>query len=404
MADLEGLARTAEHAARGKYAAVSEGYWPDAYARYFSCGGFDGSPGPLINRGQYARIAAITSACEQFLAAVKAADLNAQIVSLGAGFDTCFWQLSAAGAAPRLFVEIDQESIVQRKSATLATKKVLQDALQPERAACVTPTGVTSGGSGYRLVAADLNQLDQLEAALDAAGWRRDEPTLILAECVLCYLRPEASSALIRWFGERASRAVLAAYEMVGPDDPFGRTMLENLRRRGCPLLSLPAVPDVRAQEARCVREGFSRAEALEMLAFFDEVVGPEERQRVCRLSLLDELEEWRMLMSHYCFVLAVKEAPDGPPLFGELQLRAPVLQPPFEATSRAAPRAVAIGDEDDHPQADALGAGRSSRQQAPPLGGPYFDEADEDAVWSDEEEQQAGGVPEAGAAADDSK
>ena len=110
------------------------------------------------------------------------------------------------------------------------------------------------------------------------------------------------------------------------------------------------------------------------------------------------------MLMSHYCFVLAIKEAPDGPPLFGELQLRAPVLQPPFEATSRAAPRAVAIGDEDDHPQADALGAGRSSRQQAPPLGGPYFDEADEDAVWSDEEEQQAGGVPEAGAAADDSK
>ena len=44
-------------------------------------------------------------------------------------------------------------------------------------------------------------------------------------------MRPEASSALIGWFGERAARAVLAAYEMVGPNDPFGRTMLENLRK-----------------------------------------------------------------------------------------------------------------------------------------------------------------------------
>ena len=51
----------------------------------------------------------------------SASSLNAQVVSLGAGFDTCFWQLSAAGAAPRLFVEIDQESIVQRKSAILVT-------------------------------------------------------------------------------------------------------------------------------------------------------------------------------------------------------------------------------------------------------------------------------------------
>ena len=39
---------------------MAEGYWPDPFAKSFSRG-FGQSPGPLINRGQYARIAAICS-------------------------------------------------------------------------------------------------------------------------------------------------------------------------------------------------------------------------------------------------------------------------------------------------------------------------------------------------------
>ena len=247
---MEGLALTADHAARGKHAAVSEGYWSDAFVGCFSRGGFDGfSPGPMINRGQYARVAAISSACEQFLNAT--AGQAAQIVSLGAGFDTCFWQLQSAGAAPRLYVELDQEDVVRSKCSLIAAKPMLHRALSPEGAACVTPHGISSGSAGYRLLPVDLNDVAQLERALAQAGWTPAQPTLVLAECVLVYMVPEASRALVDFFGKACTRAVLVAYEMVGPDDPFGRTMLQNLRRRGCPLLGLSAVPTVQAQQAR---------------------------------------------------------------------------------------------------------------------------------------------------------
>ena len=83
----DGVARTADDAARGKLAAVELGYYSDPFAEYFAPPGGH-ALGALINRGQYARVAAISSACEQFLHAT--AGQAAQIVSLGAGFDTCF--------------------------------------------------------------------------------------------------------------------------------------------------------------------------------------------------------------------------------------------------------------------------------------------------------------------------
>ena len=65
-------------------------------------------------------------------------------------------------------------------------------------------------------------------------------PTLLLFECVLVYMHPSASDALIRWFadyctGPVPSPSTAAAlgcivYEMFGLTDAFGRVMLNNLR------------------------------------------------------------------------------------------------------------------------------------------------------------------------------
>ena len=83
MSSDEGLAATADHAVRSKVAAVGEGYWCDDFVGSFSLGRLDGSPGPLINRGQYARVAAISSAVEQFLLACAAAGREGQAAQLG---------------------------------------------------------------------------------------------------------------------------------------------------------------------------------------------------------------------------------------------------------------------------------------------------------------------------------
>ncbi len=69
-------------------------------------------------------------------------------------------------------------------------------------------------------------------------------PTLLLFECVLVYMTPETSSALLRWFldyfatgsANLGADAILGAivYEMFGLTDPFGRSMVSNLKV--CPL------------------------------------------------------------------------------------------------------------------------------------------------------------------------
>lgn len=314
MSHADALARTATHAAQGKSAAVAEGYWSDPFAKDFARVG--PSPGPLINRGQYARVAAIRAMVQCFLEATAASNRPAQIISLGAGLDTLFWQLDAAGAAPALFVELDQVSIVQQKQHAIASKRTLRHA-------------VDRAGSRYHLAAADLNELPQMEQALDAAGWQSSEPTLVIAECLLVYMTADKSRALVEWFGTRASVAALVSYDMIGPHDAFGRMMVDNLRGRGCPLLSLEAVPTVTAHETRCVQVGWTRARAMTMLRYYDRIISATERARVSRLAMLDELEEWQMLLEHYCIMLAVRDA-EGSSMLEGLELETPVLQPPL--------------------------------------------------------------------------
>ena len=58
-------------------------------------------------------------------------------------------------------------------------------------------------------------------------------PTLLLFECVLVYVSPDASQALIQWFVDYfASSSVVGAvvYEMFGLNDSFGAVMVENLK------------------------------------------------------------------------------------------------------------------------------------------------------------------------------
>jgi hypothetical protein len=46
---------------------------------------------------------------------------------------------------------------------------------------------------------------------------------------------------------------------------------------------------------------------------------------------MLDELEEWQLLLSHYCVTLAVKDSLDGP-LSAGIDLSRPVVRPPLDA------------------------------------------------------------------------
>ncbi len=86
----------------------------------------------------------------------------------------------------------------------------------------------------YHLLAADLRDLPALETGLRDCGVDFACPTLFLSECVMVYMPPAASKALVAWAAASFSRAAWLNYEPIRPDDAFGRIMVDNLRvRRG---------------------------------------------------------------------------------------------------------------------------------------------------------------------------
>lgn len=86
---------------------VELGYWNDEFVQYF-VGSQRRRRSPLINRGYWSRVSAVRTVVEQFLsheptdqktksssssASLSSSQINRQIITLGAGFDTLFFQL-----------------------------------------------------------------------------------------------------------------------------------------------------------------------------------------------------------------------------------------------------------------------------------------------------------------------
>ena len=216
----------------------------------------------------------------------KCAGKPLQIVSLGAGFDTLFFRLKAAGLlqAGDVVYEVDFPKLVKRKAALIAQSEKLKAQLSAElqavpddaalqeaikraaerskrlkrelRAAAEAVAAAEAAGGAkapeaaahsdeaadeaaagaswsdalggglftedYRIVGADLCHMSIAEARLRAAGLDPSRPTLILSECVLTYIGPQHADKVLAWAGQFFEHALLANYEQISPDDAFG--------------------------------------------------------------------------------------------------------------------------------------------------------------------------------------
>ena len=104
------------------------------------------------------------------------------------------------------------------------------------------------------------------------------------------------------FFGAQGDLAFVN-YEMINPDDQFGRMMVENLENRGCQLLGIHDCPSTETQMQRMrdlvasKERSLIHVESMSMNRIYQEKLNEEnEKTRVERLEMFDEFEEWELL------------------------------------------------------------------------------------------------------------
>ncbi|KAJ7666889.1 S-adenosyl-L-methionine-dependent methyltransferase [Mycena polygramma] len=304
---------TDSDAALARVSAVKKGYLQDPYIKHLVPRSHLQPPRPpLINIGTFVRATAIDDLVFQWLQNSASHGTRCQIVSLGAGSDTRFWRIATGAHKEALaaYVEMDFPEITTKKAMAIRKSKELSAVLGNPADVAVSHGGMGLTSPTYHLLPADLRKppaetFGTLLASDSGALLSPTLPTLLLFECVLVYMSPAASSALLQWFRDYFSpegSAVLGSivYEMFRLQDAFGRVMVDNLKARHVSLPGAAPYPDAASLPSRFLSIGFTAARALTLKEIRKSYIPPAELERISQLELVDEIEELDLVLEHY--------------------------------------------------------------------------------------------------------
>lgn len=319
------IRQTDGDASNSRLSAVALGYLNDEYASCFLQGQTPRRY-PLINRGTYVRTSAIDRLVDKFLTTTIDANTPndsgvplAQIISLGAGSDTRFFRLSPTRRQSILYHEVDFLDNVRDKLTAISSTQKLLDLL-PTRD--ISPDKSSLHSSTYNLHSIDLREFASASPP-SIPNLSSTLPTLLISECCLCYLPPQTTSSILTHFTTTllpSTSLAIILYEPIRPYDSFGKTMLTNLASRGIQLQTVRKYYSLAAQRSRLHSAGFASGQGavdVEQMYYSTEWVTEAERERVERLEWLDEVEEWKLLASHYCVAWGWRDGEDTA-VFGE--------------------------------------------------------------------------------------
>ncbi|KAF9111902.1 hypothetical protein BGX27_004284 [Mortierella sp. AM989] len=316
--------------------AVDLGYLDDPFVRHFVKR--PSRRPPLINRGSYLRTTSLDALTKQFIESTTITPENytststsspsstvapppttspqaqlpirKQIVSLGCGSDTRYFNFKRKGLSVYKYFEIDFQESTAKKAAVIKKNKAFTDIIaDPELKLGLGGTELYA--KDYCLLFGDLREFTKsIVPKLMAQGFDTSLPTLFLSECVLIYIQPSDSDAIMDWVGANMEASLFVVYEQINPTDAFGAMMLRNLKARQIELPGIHAYPSLKSQEERFLSRGWIAAKAVSMNALHESL--PEnEKKRISSLEIFDEMEEWQLLAGHYCVAWAyqVKKA-----------------------------------------------------------------------------------------------
>ncbi|KAI9761876.1 MAG: hypothetical protein M4579_000817 [Chaenotheca gracillima] len=317
--------QTDQDASVSRLSAIQVGYLNDPFARDLAS---EEAPRrfPIINRGTYVRTTAIDRLTEAFVQGPSKE--KKQIISLGAGSDTRYFRLASAfPETDFVYHELDFPANTRQKISSITKSQSLLSLIRAgpdgkDGDVAVEQDGTALYTSAYNLHPIDLRNLKPPQAPADPAPPSLHNvdptlPTLLISECCLIYLTPTDADAILRYFTthlfSNPSALGLIIYEPINPNDPFGQVMVQNLAARGIVLQTLKRYASLSRQKERMRVMGFGSGQGSADVDFlYERWVDEQEKERVTRLEMLDEVEEWMMLAQHYCVAWAWRDAEVG--------------------------------------------------------------------------------------------
>ncbi|AET39161.1 leucine carboxy methyltransferase Ecym_4082 [Eremothecium cymbalariae DBVPG len=250
---------------------------------------------PVMNYGTYLRTESVDVELHKFL---ERYGERAQVVNLGCGSDLRMLMIMDAFENVR-YVDIDfQASVKLKKDVLIINERLKQqikvgDGFSEDR--IVTDR--------YVLVPGDLRNGAEICSLLKEFT-SRDVPTIIITECVLCYLSDDSSKNIIDVVISFYEHGEWISYDPIGGadnNDRFGIIMQANLResRR----LEMPTLMMYNSKETYASRFPYNSS-IKTMWEYYESDISSKEKQRLKTLQFLDELEELEILLSHYIILI----------------------------------------------------------------------------------------------------
>jgi O-methyltransferase involved in polyketide biosynthesis len=343
---------TADDAILAKLSCVEKGYYQDVFIHAMAKGvkGVDkkrdgtSSVEPIIRKGTHARVCAINQTISAFLS-LPFEDERRQVVILGAGRDTTylkyrFGHLNGFEGKQVNWFEVDHAFVIEQKS------HVWLRHCAPEgynyysemniatghsfRVSFSRQNGSDAKDSNYHLIGHDLRDppsslFEKLSDPFN--GYDTSIPTMFVMECVIMYLPDESSRNLLRYLSNNSihpdSFVAVAIYDVIPDNDQFGQIMIINLQKRGIigqkhkdeeqyEQLSLERTRTLSDHLAKLKTCGFDVAIGCNMMDAYDHgIISIGDRSRAARCEMLDELEEFVLMMRHYCLCVGAHSSGD---------------------------------------------------------------------------------------------
>ncbi|KAI7901788.1 leucine carboxyl methyltransferase [Cokeromyces recurvatus] len=275
---------TNDDATVSRLSAVNLGYIKDPFVHFFVKRATRRLP--IINRGTFLRCYSIDSIISQFLSMQGP---KKQIVTLGAGFDTRYFNIKSGyldkdnmQLSDQLlrYFEVDFPEITMKKAMMIKKHKELLHLLDNVNQVKIERGGMDLKSPDYCLLGGDLREWTTCSKRLIDAGLDFQAPTLFLSECVFIYLPPEDSTHILKWITDYMKNTMFTLYEQIRPEDAFGKIMIRNLRNRNIELKGIYAFPDLTHQERRFKDLGWQNAKAVDMNTIHDTYLSRAEMSR----------------------------------------------------------------------------------------------------------------------------